>query len=226
MKISVEGAFGKQVFEMTDAVAMQLLCIANSMAHGGSGKEEKESEVETVTVTSPFQSPLIPKEACEAKDAVAAFAASHPAIRAKQPPRNSRVSRMFGDRMPQQEQQEQREGYKGFMLIQCEHCGLVKGTNFKNPQSEYRCPKCGGTTELHDLKPAYMYCECGEKFKYMTNSKDSIIEHTCIGCGRTMKLVINKTRTAYVMLDGANKPASGGGFGSNVTGMKPYYMDF
>ena len=88
--------------------------------------------------------------------------------------------------------------YKGFILAKCESCGKVKGVCFREPQKDYICAECGKKTTLHDLKPAYLHCSCGKDFHYKTNITDSTFEHACMGCGKPVELIINKTRTAYV----------------------------
>lgn len=92
MKISIEGNFGKQGFEMSDAAAMQLLCIANRMANADMKEPLAENEPKENSMTTTSGPLVIPDPAPAHKS----FAETHPPIRAKQAPRNSRVSRMFG----------------------------------------------------------------------------------------------------------------------------------
>jgi DNA-directed RNA polymerase subunit RPC12/RpoP len=192
MKISIEGIFGKQGFEMSDAAAMQLLCIANRMANADTKEPLAENEPKENSMTTTSGPLVIPDPAPAHKS----FAETHPPIRAKQAPRNSRVSRMFGDRggVPMWND----GAYKGFILAKCENCGKVKGVCFREPQKDYICAECGKKTPLHDLKPAYLHCSCGGDFHYKTNITDSTFEYACMDCGKPVELIINKTRTAYV----------------------------
>lgn len=125
----------------------------------------------------------------------------------------SKVERMFGDyrsriplaavvqpmsavRKPMQE-----ECYKGFLMIQCEDCGKVRGFYAKNPQSVYYC-ECGCQTKLKGLRPMYPKCvKCGNTFKYMTNIEQSHIEYSCLDCGSPIDLELNKRGDTFVTVD-------------------------
>ena len=90
--------------------------------------------------------------------------------------------------------------YKGFLIIRCEECGQVKAFCARKEIVFFRCDKCGHQTFLHDLKPLYMNCECGEKFRYKTNITDRILTRKCLSCDAPIDMELNKSGTAYVTI--------------------------
>lgn len=92
--------------------------------------------------------------------------------------------------------------YRGFLMIKCEECGEVKGYCAKKETYSFRCDKCGHSTALYDLKPMYLNCECGGRFKYKTNITDKQITRNCINCGQPVDMEINKRGTAYISMNG------------------------
>lgn len=86
--------------------------------------------------------------------------------------------------------------YKGFLYIQCEKCQEVKGFCPKEPISVNRC-KCGYETELKDLVPLWVHCECGKRFKYMTNMDEFLFDINCIECGSPVPVKWNKNKRLY-----------------------------
>lgn len=87
--------------------------------------------------------------------------------------------------------------YRGFLLIKCKHCGKIKGFCTKNPISEFTC-ECGGKTELHDLKPAFLKCKCGSQYKYKTNITAETFDYNCLHCGSPVDMELNSRRNTYV----------------------------
>ena len=103
----------------------------------------------------------------------------------KEPPRFSRVF-------------NHDDGYKGFVLIKCDHCGITRGVSLRQKTKTYRCP-CGELTRLHDLMPLYVDCQnCGRHFRYMTNITEDNTEVKCLDCKTPVKIRINTRHTAYV----------------------------
>lgn len=86
--------------------------------------------------------------------------------------------------------------YKGFLYLQCESCGKYKAFMPKTPISKYHC-ECGEVTKLCDLVPMYVKCECGQVFKYHTNSMDSLISIDCLNCGNPVSLEYNHKKCGY-----------------------------
>lgn len=117
----------------------------------------------------------------------------------------SRVESLFGDYrsripisavMPAVKKNE--ESYRGFLLIQCEDCGKLRGFYAKTPQTHYFC-ECGNETKLENLLPVFLNCKkCGDGFKYMTNVKDYDFTYGCLHCGATAYLTLNQKGNAYI----------------------------
>lgn len=80
---------------------------------------------------------------------------------------------------------------------QMRHMREDKGIQAKETDDKSLC-MCGETTQLHDLKAAYMYCKCGANFKYRTNLTDDKISHECLKCGTQVEMAINYRGTAYI----------------------------
>lgn len=118
-----------------------------------------------------------------------------------------RVDSLFGnfrgmaepEEKPKQEEQHEPEEYRGFLLVKCKHCGKVKGFCAKTPITEYTC-ECGGKTELHDLKPAFLNCKCGGRYKYKTNITDEKFDYACLNCGSPVDMELNSRRNTYVTI--------------------------
>lgn len=50
---------------------------------------------------------------------------------------------------------------------------------------------------LHDLKPLYVNCQCGQKFKYMTNMDEDMFDVKCIECGNPVAVLWNSKKMIY-----------------------------
>lgn len=116
----------------------------------------------------------------------------------------SKIERMFGDvrgRIPVEAVstplKKQDEEYKGFLLIECEGCGKLRGYYAKYPTAVYHCD-CGHATPLRELRPAHLHCKCGSSFKYLTNVQKSKLTYRCLDCGAPVDLEINKSGTTFV----------------------------
>lgn len=75
-----------------------------------------------------------------------------------------------------------KQGYKGFLYVKCSHCGEVKGYCASDYITESKC-SCGECTELKDMHPLYVDCQCGKSFRYMTNMTDKVFDVPCLECG-------------------------------------------
>jgi hypothetical protein len=97
-------------------------------------------------------------------------------------------------------EKELRQGpYKGFLIIQCEHCGKIRGFCARQEMFEYHCT-CGEDTLLEDLKIMHMRCKCGAQFRYKTNLKDKNVTRNCLSCGNPVDMALNGKETTYVTL--------------------------
>jgi hypothetical protein len=75
------------------------------------------------------------------------------------------------------------DGYTGFLYIRCTHCGHIKGFCSKTPIRYHICPECKCKTELYNLKPLLVNCECGGYFRYKTNLTDTEpFDVNCLQC--------------------------------------------
>ena len=90
--------------------------------------------------------------------------------------------------------------YKGFLYIKCKHCGAIKGFNAKKPLTGYACTECGEITELDDLEPLRVQCECGGDFRYMTNIDADMFDMACIRCGTPVTMMHNKKKHIYTTI--------------------------
>ena len=183
MKVKITTDFGEMAFDMPQGAALDLIDRAMRAA----------SESEAKTAWTPALEPL-------------AKADPAPTPAEKAAPR-SRAESMFGSRegwnMPaagngksNAERLDGKETYKGFLFIRCEERGEVKGFYAKYPMTYHQCG-CGHRTELHDLRPAYVSCKCGETFKYMTNLEyDFTIP--CKACGSPVDMEMGAKGTAFV----------------------------
>lgn len=88
--------------------------------------------------------------------------------------------------------------FYGFLLIRCDECGAVSAYNAREPRYAHRCKACGEETPLESLKPVYMQCPCGRKYRYLTNIADETFTHKCMHCGRDVMLTMGRKRIAYV----------------------------
>lgn len=92
------------------------------------------------------------------------------------------------------------EGYKGFLYIKCEKCGLERAFCAKQKIKYSRC-FCNHNTKLHDLRNMYVECpNCGGKYKYKTNMTEKTFSLNCVGCGSPIDVEENARRSAYVPL--------------------------
>ncbi len=88
--------------------------------------------------------------------------------------------------------------FAGFLLIRCDECGKVAAYRAKQPRYAHRCTNCGEDTLLESLKPVYMECSCGRKYRYLTNITDETFTHKCMHCGRDVMMTLGHRKTAYV----------------------------
>lgn len=89
--------------------------------------------------------------------------------------------------------------YRGFLVVKCQHCGRTKGFLARQEISNYKCD-CGETTPLGDLVPLTALCECGKRWRYMTNMTDDSFEINCIHCGSPIPVFWNDKKHKYETL--------------------------
>lgn len=91
---------------------------------------------------------------------------------------------------------EKPKGYKGFLYLECPHCGKRKAFCSRSRIQEYKCD-CGEKTELHDLAQIILNCECGSYTYYLTNVTDEIFDVACINCGAPVAVQYNAKKKLY-----------------------------
>lgn len=92
---------------------------------------------------------------------------------------------------------ETKKGYKGFLLIRCEHCGKVKAFCAYEEITEFYCIDCGRTTLLEKLKKLWVHCECGKRFRYKTNQTEKMFDIDCLRCGYPVAIYWNGRKRVY-----------------------------
>lgn len=88
--------------------------------------------------------------------------------------------------------------YKGFMYIKCPVCGKEKGLCMKKETDHYHCDSCGKRTEFEKpLVPLWVNCECGKRYKYLTNVTESLFDINCLDCGSPVAVKWNGDKQIY-----------------------------
>ena len=91
---------------------------------------------------------------------------------------------------------EKPKGYKGFLYLECPHCGKRKAFCSRYRIQKYKCD-CGEETVLHDLAQMFLNCECGRNSAYLTNVMDEILDVNCIDCGMPVAVQYNSKKKLY-----------------------------
>lgn len=94
---------------------------------------------------------------------------------------------------------ESRNGIIGFLIVECCACGKQKAFCCKKPIYRYECT-CGQISKLDNLVPVFMRCECGRKFRYMTNIDKRQFTGRCPQCESPVELELDKYGKAYVTM--------------------------
>ncbi|WP_312428342.1 hypothetical protein [Lacrimispora sp.] len=88
--------------------------------------------------------------------------------------------------------------YKGFVYIKCPVCGKEKGLCMKKESDHFHCDSCGKRSEFEKpLVPLFLNCECGKRFKYLTNMTESLFDINCLGCGAPVAVKWNGDKQIY-----------------------------
>lgn len=82
--------------------------------------------------------------------------------------------------------QDKPDGYKGFLFLRCQMCGVEHAFSIKTPVNDYVCVQCGSVTALDKLHKARFRCECGKEWRYQTNIDERLLEVPCISCNSPM----------------------------------------
>ena len=88
--------------------------------------------------------------------------------------------------------------YKGFIYWKCKKCGAIRGFCLKKESKGIHCMNCGDYSLFGEpLKPIYADCECGQRFKYMTNMDEEMFDMDCIDCGAPIPIKWNDHDKCY-----------------------------
>ncbi|MBR4934465.1 MAG: hypothetical protein IKZ01_01190 [Anaerotignum sp.] len=95
--------------------------------------------------------------------------------------------------------------FKGFVHMECEHCGEIVSTCLKGYFLHYICNHCGQKTKMTDdnMRKVNMKCQCGKEFYYHTNRTDGMFDIECVNCGNPVTVEWNKKEKAYATIGGA-----------------------
>lgn len=211
MQIDIKTPYGNNVFDLSVNEVSSLIQQAYELAEDKTKqknvepiKEPPEDILEVVAdawgVVADKEREKVEKQKSAGKTADTAF---------EKPIKKSRTENLFGDNwrdevkeMHMEDEQKiydrHAEGYTGFLYIKCPKCGNVKGFCAKKTTKIHICKECGEKTELEDLKPMYVHCECGKDSKYYTNMNEERFKCKCIDCGDEVDIQINTRNTAYV----------------------------
>lgn len=183
MKVIVKTSFGEMSFEMEQAQTLKLMRAAMELA---AEKEPLSSPEPPVSESQPTRRPA-PHSRVE--HLFPGFHAAPPAVEEAAP--------------------DGQKGYKGFLLVKCQHCGEVHGFCAKTSLWSYKC-RCGQETPLRDMRLAYLECKCESAFKYLTNIAEPQFTYFCLNCHAPVNLELNKNGTAYLPVSRGRDHRKGG----------------
>ena len=218
MNVQIRTAYGEMSFDMAQDKVLSLIGLVITYAKGEEPTERPEAYRERLervafNLSDPAE-PEPPRADTEQKPTTALAAASGLAEKSMPDSKtNSRLERMFGARdgwnMPAEakqtneaeQQEEPRKEWRGFLYIECEDCGQVKGFCAKHDMRFYRC-QCGHDTWLNDQRAVHERCsKCGKSYTYKTNKREERFTMDCLNCGAPVDMELGKRGTAYVTAD-------------------------
>lgn len=99
-------------------------------------------------------------------------------------------------------EKRRRKSFKGFVHIECEHCGQITSTCLKRWQTEFICNSCHEKTPMTDgnMRRVEVCCKCGTEISYYTNRVDGMFDIECINCGNPVTVEWNNKKKAYFSL--------------------------
>lgn len=90
------------------------------------------------------------------------------------------------------------QGHKGFLYVRCPECRGEVGFCVKTPITSAVCKLCGHKHTLPDkMTVASFRCECGARFKYLTNITDPAFDIPCLDCKAPKALVYHAKNDEY-----------------------------
>lgn len=194
MKVKISSDIGENIFDLKESAVFSLLSAALALQNGKTAVVEPNATY--VDGEKAESKPVSPKVETKAEPVKA------PTVK------RSRTDSMFGSGWkeekapvatpaPVENNPWDEDGYKGFLIVKCQHCGEVKGFCSKVPPKYYKCEHCGESTDLKGLRKAFVNCECGKRYKYQTNITDNVFDYNCISCGYPVPLQYNAKKNVY-----------------------------
>lgn len=93
---------------------------------------------------------------------------------------------------------DERKKYTGFLHIKCPDCGNTVSFCSKTGVTGVSCEKCGCKEPFKEpLKQVWVYCECGNRSKYLTNRTEEMFDINCINCGTPVAVKYNEKKGIY-----------------------------
>lgn len=209
MNVKIKTVFGELSFNMTQDNALALISAATKYAEQCTAEADKKRDdmIDALCYGKSLPPLHLGGEAVNTEKAPNAPPADSPAPK-------SRVEKLFGAKAdwklptdnaaapaPEKDTESGAEPepdkYQGFLYIECEKCGTLKGFCIKHPIDTYKC-ECGHVTILHNLLPAHVKCECNRRFKYYTNIQSDAFTIECLNCGSPADMELGGKGTAFV----------------------------
>ncbi len=210
MNVKIKTVYGELSFNMENADALALISAASKFAEAYAYAYSTDTDQRNDALPALMSAKIVADALADKNESTA-----------KKPATKSRLESIFGKRsewkLPDKEQtaapaeateektapdteapvEDEPQTYQGFMYIECEKCGALKGFCVKQPITYHRC-ECGHKTELHDLRAAHVKCECGSKFKYHTNIQSNAFTISCLHCDSPVDMELGSKGTAFV----------------------------
>lgn len=112
-----------------------------------------------------------------------------------------RLKEAATDEITKKPEEKIEKKYKGFLLIECEHCHKVRAFCSKYELGYYTC-KCGRHTPFKEpLVKVDMKCECGKHYTYYTNRKETAFDINCLECGSPVAVKYNEHEKCYQTIE-------------------------
>lgn len=205
MNVKIKTVYGELSFNMTQDKALALISTAHTYDEAYAN-ERNDALPALALATEALAEVAIPPIPINTKEEPNAPPKEKPAPK-------SRLESLFGEKAawkmpkepsapaPEKETEDgaEPEEYKGFLYIECEKCGAIKGFCIKNPITHHKC-ECGHETELRGLRPAHVRCECNSRFTYSTNLRCESFTIDCLHCGSPVDMELGGKGTAFVTI--------------------------
>lgn len=211
MNVKIKTVFGELSFNMTQDNALSLISTAARYAETYVDVDGTNKRVDALPALA-YAADAIAKMAIPPIHLNTEKEQNAPPV--EKPAPKSRVEALFGAKADWKlppapapvkgtesgtETEPEPEKYKGFLYVECEECGALKGFCIKHPIDVHKC-ECGHYTRLHNLRAAHVKCECGHNFKYNTNIQSDAFTINCLHCGSPVDMELGSKSNAFVSI--------------------------